>query len=139
MLRKVLVDSDIILDLLLARPPYFPAATRLFTAFQEGQIEGHVSSLAFSNLFYLLRKQSSGPDAVALLRKLRLIIRVAPVDERVIDLALAADFTDFEDAIQYFAAVEQGLDAIVTRNRRDYRSAKIPILNAEECLDLAGL
>lgn len=139
MFRKILVDSDVILDLLLARPPYFPAAARLFTAFQEGQLEGYVSSLSFSNLFYLLRKHSSGPDAVALLRKLHLITRVAPVDEKVVDLALAADFSDFEDALQYFAAVEQGLDAIVTRNRRDYRSAKLPVLSAEECLDVAGL
>lgn len=139
MFRKILVDSDVVLDLLLARSPYFPAAARLFTAFQEERLEGYVSSLAFSNLFYILRKQSSGLDAVALLRKLRLITRVAPVDERVVDLALAADFNDFEDAIQYFAAVEHGLDAIVTRNRRDYRSAKIPVLSAEECLEVAGL
>ena len=138
MFRRVLVDTDVVLDLLLERQPFFPAATRLFVAFQEGRLEGHVSSLAFSNLFYILRKQTSGPEAVAILRKLRLVTRVLPVDERTIDLALASTFADFEDAIQYFAAAERGLDAIVTRNRKDYKESKIAIVSAEECLDLTS-
>lgn len=139
MFRRVLIDTDVILDLLLGREPFFPAATRLFGAFQDGRMEGHISSLAFSNLFYILRKQVPGPEAISILRKLRLIARVLPVDEKVIDQALASTFTDFEDAIQYFAAAEQGLDAIVTRNRRDYKASKIAIVNAEECLELSGL
>jgi predicted nucleic acid-binding protein len=139
MLRRVLVDTDIILDLLLERQPFFPAATRLFVAFQEGRLEGHVSSLAFSNLFYLLRKKVPGPEAVAILRKLRLLTRVLTVDEKVIDLALASTFSDFEDAIQYFAASEWELEAIVTRNRRDYKASRIAIVSPEECLELAGV
>ncbi|HWN42169.1 MAG TPA: PIN domain-containing protein [Thermoanaerobaculia bacterium] len=140
MFRRVLVDTDVILDLLLGRRPFYPSASRLFVAFQEGHIEGHVSSLAFSNLFYLLRKEEGGgPGAIAILRKLRLVTRVLMVDEKIIDLALASTFTDFEDAIQYFAAAEWELDAIVTRNRRDYKASKIAIVSAEECLELAGL
>jgi predicted nucleic acid-binding protein len=138
MIQRVLVDTDVILDLLLAREPFFPAATRLFVAFQEARLEGHISSLAFSNLFYLLRKQTSGPEAVAILRKIRLVTHVLPVDEKIIDRALASTFADFEDAIQYFAAADRDLDAIVTRNRRDYKASQIAIVNAEECLELAG-
>jgi predicted nucleic acid-binding protein len=139
MFGRVLVDTDIILDLLLERQPFFPAATRLFVAFQEGRLEGHVSSLAFSNLFYILRKKVQGPEAIAVLRRLRLITRVLTVDEKIIDLALASSFSDFEDAIQYFAASEWELEAIVTRNRRDYKASRIAIVTAEECLELAGL
>jgi predicted nucleic acid-binding protein len=140
MFQRVLVDTDVILDLLLARQPFYPSASRLFVAFQKGRLEGHVSSLAFSNLFYLLRKgEGGGPEAIAILRKLRLITRVLTVNEKIIDLALASTFTDFEDAIQYFAAAEWELDAIVTRNRRDYKASQIAIVNAEECLELAGL
>lgn len=136
MFQRVLVDSDVILDLLLARQPFFPAATRLFTAFQSGRLEGHVSSLAFSNLFYILRKQVPAPEVIAILHKLRMITHVAPVDGKIIDLALASTFHDFEDAVQYFAAAELELEAIVTRNRRDYKASKIAIVNAEECLEL---
>lgn len=140
MFRRVLVDTDVILDLLLGRQPFYPSASRLFVAFQEGRLEGHVSSLAFSNLFYLLRKEAGGgSEAIAVLRKLRLVTRVLTVNEKIIDLALASTFADFEDAIQYFAAAEWELEAIVTRNRRDYKSSKIAIVSAEECLELAGL
>ena len=83
--------------------------------------------------------EGGGPEAIAILRKLRLITRVLTVNEKIIDLALASTFTDFEDAIQYFAAAEWELDAIVTRNRRDYKASKIAIVNAEECLELASL
>jgi predicted nucleic acid-binding protein len=140
MFRRILVDTDVILDLLLGRQPFYPSASRLFVAFEEGRLEGHVSSLAFSNLFYLLRKEEGGgPEAIAILRKLRLVTRVLTVDEKIIDLALASTFNDFEDAIQYFAAAEWGLDALVTRNRRDYKVSKIAVVSAEECLELVGL
>lgn len=134
--RRVLVDTDVVLDLLLARQPYFPAAARLFTWFQDGKIEGCVSSLAFSNLFYILRKTMPAADAIAALRKLRLIVRVVPVDERVVDLALASSFRDFEDALQHYAALAQKVDALISRNKRDYRESRIPVWSAEECLEL---
>jgi len=133
---RIFIDADVILDLLLAREPFFPGATRLFLLVQEGKIEGFVSPLIFSNLFYVLRKKLSGTAALTALRKLRLITHVLPVDEETIDLALASSFTDFEDAIQYYAASTQKLDAIVTRNKEDYRPAKLPILTAEECIEV---
>jgi predicted nucleic acid-binding protein len=133
---RVFVDTDVILDLLLARQPFFSAATDLFVRIQAGEIEGCVSPLIFSNLFYILRKELSAPMAVSALRKLKLLVRVLTVDERTIDLALASPFTDFEDAIQYYTALEHDLDAIVTRNKEDYRTAKLPILTAKECVEL---
>jgi predicted nucleic acid-binding protein len=133
---RIFVDADIILDLMLAREPFFSAASRLFLLLQDREIEGFVSPLIFSNLFYILRKELSGPEAVAALRKLRLLTHVLPVDEETIDKALASAFADFEDAIQYYAAQTGGLDAIVTRNRQNYRPAKLPILTAEECIEV---
>jgi predicted nucleic acid-binding protein len=135
-MMRIFIDTDVILDLLLAREPFVPGATRLFLLIQDSKIEGFVSPLIFSNLFYVLRKKLSGPEALAALRKLRLLTHVLPIDEETIDLALASSFTDFEDAIQYYAALPQNLDAIVTRNKEDYRPAKLPILTAEECIGL---
>lgn len=133
---RVFVDTDIILDLLLAREPFFSAATRLFLLLQDGEIEGYVSPLSFSNLFYVLRKATSGTEAITALRKLKLLTRVLSVDEQTIDLALASSFADFEDAIQYYAALPNEIDAIITRNKSDYKTAKIPVLNAEECVQV---
>jgi predicted nucleic acid-binding protein len=136
MIQRVFIDTDVILDLLLARQPFFPAATRLFLLVQAEEIQGCVSPLIFSNLFYILRKQMPAPAALSALRKLKLLTRVLPVDERTIDLALASSFTDFEDAVQYYAASSCGVDAIVTRNKRDYKTATLPILTAQECVEL---
>jgi len=136
MIRRVLVDCDVVLDLLLGREPYLPATIDLFLLFQEGRIEGTVSSLAFSNLFYVLRKAIPPPDAIMALRKLRVIVRVLPVNDQVVDLALSSAFIDLEDALHYYTAVTQGVDAIVTRNNRDYRSTKLPVFNAEQCLEV---
>jgi predicted nucleic acid-binding protein len=136
---RVFLDTDIILDLLLQREPYFDAAARLFLLLQQERIEGCVSPLIFSNLFYILRKERSGPEAFSILRRLRLLTRVLRVDEETLDAALSSSFSDFEDAIQYYAALEYDVHAIVTRNKRDFRLAKLPVLSAEECLALYGL
>jgi predicted nucleic acid-binding protein len=136
MIRRVFIDADVILDLLLARQPFFPAANELFLLIQEERIEAYTSPLIFSNLFYILRKKLTAPEAIAALRKLRLLVRLLPVNERTTDLALASSFADFEDAIQYYAAVSGSLDALVTRNKEDYRAADLPILTAAECVAL---
>jgi predicted nucleic acid-binding protein len=138
MSARVYLDTDVILDLLLRREPFFDAAADLFLAMQDARIEGCVSPLIFSNLFYILRQQMSAPEAVSTLRKLKLLVQVLPVDEKVLDLALASSFTDFEDSIQYYTALVHDLGAVVTRNKRDYREAKIPILDARECVELFG-
>jgi predicted nucleic acid-binding protein len=136
MTRRVLVDTDIILDLFLFRQPFFPAAADFFLLIQSGEIEGCVTPVILSNLFYILRKELTTQGALEVLRKLRRITRVIPVDEQMIDLALDSSFKDFEDAIQYYAASAQSLEAVVTRDKQDYRSAKLPILTAEEFVDL---
>jgi predicted nucleic acid-binding protein len=138
MIARVFLDTDVILDLLLRREPFFAAATDLFLAVQDGRIEGCVSPLIFSNLFYILRQQMSAPESLGALRKLKLLVRVLPVDEKVLDLALASSFKDFEDALQYYTALTQDLQAVITRNKRDYRESRLPILNARECVEQFG-
>ena len=115
MSRRVFVDTDVILDLLLAREPFFPAAADLFLLIQEGRIEGFTSPVVFANLFYILRQGMPAPEAVTTLRKLRLLLGVLSVDEKTIDRGLSSSFADFEDAIQYYTAVAHHLDAVVTR------------------------
>lgn len=134
MTARVFVDCDVILDLLLARQPHFPASTRLFMLFQEGSLEGYVSPLVFSNLFYVLRKAMPSREAIEALEKLKRLVGILSVDGAIVDRALGSSFTDFEDAIQHFTALTHGLDALVTRNKRDYRVAELPIFNAEECI-----
>ena len=134
MTGPVFVDTDVVLDLLARREPFYPAAARFFSRVERGEVTACVSALAFANLFYLLRKELGAARAVEVLGKLRRLVTVLPVDDGVIERALTAGFRDFEDAIQYHAALAGGAICLVTRNLRDYPDPSIRICTAEEFL-----
>ena len=101
---KVFLDTDVVLDHLADRQPFAEHAHRLLALAETGRLTLCVSALSFSNLYYLLRKLKGHGDALALLGKLRSLVRVSAVTETEIQAALASSFNDFEDAIQHFAA-----------------------------------
>ncbi|HSL90013.1 MAG TPA: PIN domain-containing protein [Ignavibacteriaceae bacterium] len=131
---KLFVDSDIILDLLAEREPHYIHAARLFTLINLNKIIAYTTPLIFANLHYLLKKQTTNSVALKSLRKLKTFINILPIDERVIEQSLNSEFTDFEDAIQYYTAVNNGITLIITRNKIDYKRSKIDVLTAEEFL-----
>ncbi|MFH2030230.1 MAG: PIN domain-containing protein [Bacteroidota bacterium] len=131
---KLFVDSDIILDLLAKREPHYLHAAKLFTLIDQQEIIAFTSPLIFANLHYLLKKLTSNVSALKSLRKLKTLINILPIDERVIEQSLNSEFNDFEDAIQYFTAVNNGINLILTRNKIDYKKSKIAISTAEEFL-----
>ena len=128
---SVFVDTDIVLDLLARREPFYDAAARLFSLAETGHIHLSVSSLTFANLFHILRNQVSARHAHEVLRNFKQLVSVLPVDDAIIEQALKAGFTDFEDAIQYYSALTAGCSSFLTRNGRHYRKAAIPIFTAE--------
>jgi len=132
--RAVFVDTDIILDLLTRREPFYAAAAQLFSMVERGEQKACVSSLTFANLFYILRKELSAPKAIEVLKKLRQLVTVLPVDDRIVALALDGSFTDFEDALQYQTALSKGIACLITRNTKDYRKPVITVCTAEEYL-----
>ncbi len=131
---KVFVDSDIILDLLSKRDPHFIHAAKLFTLIDRNKIKAFTSPIVFANLHYLLKKETSNIIALNNLRKLKTMLDILPVNERVIDQSLNSEFKDFEDAIQYFTAVNNGIEIIITRNKADYKKSKITVASAQEFL-----
>ena len=133
-MKKIFVDSDIILDLMLEREQFFTPAAELFSLIEKKKIKASVSALHFSNLHYIIRKVKSSELAKSVLRKLAIIVKILTVDEKAIELALESDFPDFEDAIQYYACLDNDIDVIVTRNKKDYKSGKLPVMTAEEYL-----
>ena len=131
---KLFIDSDIILDLLAEREPHYIHAARLFTLIDRNEIAAFTSPIVFANLHYLLKKQTSNSIALKSLRKLKTFVNILPIDERIIEQSLNSDFSDFEDAIQYFTAVNNGITLIITRNKINYKKSKIDVLTAEEFL-----
>ena len=133
-MNKAFVDTDVILDLLAERIPFFHFSAVLFTFAEMKKLELYTSPLILANAFYILRKQLGNNDAKNALRKLRILVHVVDSSESIIDKALNSDFTDFEDAIQYYTALEHGIKIILTRNVRDYKKASVIIQTPEEFL-----
>ena len=133
-MERIFVDTDVVLDLLSARDPHYQHAAELFSLSDKGKISLYISALSFANLNYILSKQITQTKARKLLLKFKTLVQVLPVDDKIIDLSLVSDFTDFEDAIQHHTAVENDIKILLTRNIRDYKKADITIMTAQEYL-----
>jgi len=117
---KVLIDTNIILDVALARNPFYPESLQVVSLVYEKRIEGYISASTISDVYYVLRKQIGRGLALDFLRRIRTICQIATVNDAAIVIAMKANFSDFEDAIQYGTAVVNQLDAIGTRNYLDF-------------------
>lgn len=133
-MEKIFIDTDIALDLLSERLPHYTYAAQLFTLADRDKLLIYVSSLSFSNLNYLLSRQYSHKKARRILNKFKVLVNVLSVDEKIIDLSLNSEFKDFEDAIQYYTAIENDVSALITRNLKDYKRANLSVMTAEDFL-----
>ena len=124
---KVFLDTDVILDLLTEREPHFEAAVELFLQIQDRTIQAYTSPVIIANIFYILNKHLGRQKAIQSLIKLKSLVKVLNCGDRVIELALSSDFKDFEDSIQYYTALENNIDILITRNVKNYKTANITI------------
>lgn len=131
---KVFIDTDIALDLLSQRTPYYLPAAQLFTLADQGKLSIYVSSLSFGNLHYLLSRLYSQAESRRILSTFKILVKVLAVDDKIIDLSLNSPFKDFEDAIQYYTATENQVGILLTRNLKDYKAAQITVMTAEDYL-----
>ena len=134
MKKVVLIDTNIILDLLAKREPFYESAAQFFSLVSQGFIEAKASALSFSDVHYVLSKQLSKQIALQKLIKFRQKVVVSAVNEKIIDAALLSDFSDFEDAIQYQVALAEKCQTIITRNEKDFKNSQIPVMSAEAFL-----
>ena len=133
-MKAVLCDINFILDIFLERGPFYAPAARIFAMIEAKHLKGYLCANSFPTLFYILAMELKRDKAMKVLEKVRIVFRVAAVDEKVIDLSLASDFKDFEDAVQCYSAVNAKVDCLITRNKRDYATDILPILTPEEFL-----
>jgi predicted nucleic acid-binding protein len=134
-MKKVFLDTNIILDLLTARPPFYTDAAGIFSLADRNEIVLCASSLSLSNANYILLQSNKYDEVKQMLRKIKVIIKVLSLDDKIVELALNdTDFKDFEDGLQYFTALEDGVDVIITRNLKDFKKARIPVMTADQYL-----
>lgn len=118
--------------------PFFEESDQVLAIVEQQKVEGYVSASTFSDLYYIIRKERRREWTLDFLRRLATICRIATVNEAAIAIALTANFTDFEDAIQYSSAIINHLDAIVTRKPQDYINATLRILTPTQLIQQLG-
>jgi predicted nucleic acid-binding protein len=136
-MRKLFLDTNIIIDLLSERQPFYTEAARIFSLADKKEVEISVSALSFATTNYILLQSKKSEEAKQILRKLKLIVQVLSLDDKIVELALNdSDFKDFEDGLQYYTALEYGLDSIITRNLKDFKRSLIPVMTADQYLQI---
>ena len=134
-MSRLLIDTNIVIDLLAKRPAFYEEASELFSRADKKELELTVSALTFANTHYILSKLKSAKEAKEILRKFKVLVEVLSLNERVTELALCDDsFPDFEDGLQYYSALENAVETIITRNKKDFKNASLPVLTAKEFL-----
>ncbi|MFO7830052.1 MAG: PIN domain-containing protein [Bacteroidales bacterium] len=136
-MKRLLVDTNIIIDLLAKRAEFYKSAAQLFSLADQKKVELYVCSLSFANAHYILNRQLTESNVREILRKLKVLVNVISLDLKVLDLALNSDFKDFEDAIQYYAAIESNIDVIITRNIKDFKKSALPVMTGQEFLEIS--
>ena len=126
---KVLFDTNVVLDVLLAREPFAHTAARLLSIVDSGRVEGVVCATTVTTIHYIASKAVGRDRAHKHVDALMSIFDVAPVDRQVLVDAMRPGFADFEDAVLHQAAVASGADAIVTRNGQDFAGATLPVFD----------
>ena len=131
-MKNLFLDTNIILDLLANIMPFYTEAAKLFSLADKKKVKLSISSLCIADAHYILSRQNPETEVRNILRKFKVLVNVLPLDDKITDLALNSEFRDFEDAIQYYTAIENDQNLIITRNQQDFKESKIPVMTAGE-------
>lgn len=134
-MKHFFLDTNVVIDFLAGREPFATDAAYLFDAAVAGTCKIHVCALSFNNIWYVLSQTLKDTRTIGLLKELEKMTLIAPVTQKIIKKALEAKFKDFEDAVQYFCALDLDVvDALVTRNAKDFKNSELPIMSAAEAV-----
>jgi predicted nucleic acid-binding protein len=128
MVSKLFIDSDVIIDFFTDREPFANPASALFDLHEKGEIHLHISAVSINNIYYIVRKFLGHDKALAIIEELTNMATIIGTTEKEIIQALKTDFKDFEDGIQHASAIAiDGIEAIITRNVKDYTNAEVAV------------
>lgn len=132
---KILVDTNVIIDLLAKREGFYLDSLQLFSLADQNKIQIVISTLSIANKHYLLNDVMKLKDARVVIRKFKVLVNSYSLSDKIVELALNdKSFKDFEDGIQFYTALEANCNAIVTRNTKDFKKSSIPVFQPREYL-----
>jgi len=133
---KVLFDTNIILDILLDRQPFSEPASILLSKVERSEMDGFLCATTITTIHYLLSRHLNKEQAVSGINSIMALFAIASVNRLVIEDAIKAKFTDFEDSVLHEAARHANVEYIITRNIKDFKKAKIPVFTPVEFLNM---
>lgn len=131
---RILLDTDVNLDFILARQPFFIEAKEIFIQIAQNNVDAYITSITPINIFYVGRKEIGRNAVLQEIQNLLQIVKVGRTNLKVLQTALTAPITDYEDAVQHECALAENLDAIVTRNTKDYKNSTVKVYSPTEFL-----
>ncbi len=134
---KVFLDANVFLDLFLDRGRFADAAEIILGWCEEGKIEGYTSATNIANIYYLINQQKTKAETRKIIRKVLEFLSVPVASRKDLLLAIESDFSDFEDGIQYYSALNiDAVNYIITRNKKDFKTSAITVVTTEEFVKL---
>ena len=134
-MRRILVDTNVVLDLLAKREPFDVESRQIFSMADTNIIELVVSSLSLVNTYYILNDVLKMKEARSIIGKFKVLVSTFKLNDKIVELTLNDyNFKDFEDGIQYYTALESQCDLIITRNKKDFKKSSIPVFSPKEYL-----
>ena len=133
---SVLIDTNVVLDYAEEREGFNEAARKIFDKITQRKVLGCVSASAVTDIYYFLLKRYKDPDfVILLLKKLIRILKILAVDRGTIETAINSGMKDFEDAVQAAAALDFGIDIVITRDKTGFHGSGLRVYSPEEFLE----
>jgi predicted nucleic acid-binding protein len=132
MVKKVFLDTNVVLDFLLDRKPFSEYAAKIFELAETGKLELYLSSLSINNIYYVSRKIIGHQSSIQLIRELLEMAEILNTDKNAVLNALDSEFKDFEDGLQHAVAISiDTIDIIFSQNIKDFKNSVLPVMTPE--------
>ena len=136
-MKNIFLDTNVVIDFLADRKPFSLFAAKIFNDAVQGKVKLFISAVSYNNIYYILRQSLTNNETLKLLNEISDLAEIVDVTKSTIRNSLKSDFKDFEDAIQYNCALSiSKLDALVTRDTKDFKKSLLPVFTPEEIVNI---
>lgn len=132
---RLLIDTNIILDIALKREPFYKDSANVFKKIDNKNVFGFITATTITDIYYIAKKDKGHEIAIEFISNLIQFVDIIGIDKEIVIEALISKFGDFEDSIQSLASSYNGIDLIITRNTKDFKPSKVKAITPIEFLN----